>query len=71
MGLGCEIRRLVGRYEILAFNELHHQRPDPPSFFEAVDLCDVRVVQGGENLRFPLESGEPLWIASKGLGAVP
>ena len=54
--------------EVLTFNKFHDQRTHGTGFFEAVDMRDVRVVQGGENLRFPLESSEPLGIAGKGLG---
>ena len=54
--------------QILTFNELHDQRTHATGFFEAVDMRDVRMVQGGENFRFPLEASEPLGIAGKGLG---
>ena len=48
--------------EILALDELHHERGDATAFFEAVNAADVRVIQRRERLRFPLKAGDPLGV---------
>ena len=50
------------------FDQFQHQRPRVTALFEAVDLRDVGVVQGGENFGFPLEAGEAFFILGKGVG---
>jgi hypothetical protein len=45
--------------EILAVDELEHERPDTVRLLEAIDRCDVRMMQRGQKLRFAAESGEP------------
>ena len=50
-----------------AFDEFEHQRSHAVSFFEAVDGSDVRMVQGGENLRFTLEPYEAVWVRREGI----
>ena len=49
-------------------DQLQHQRPRPLRFLDAVDGGDVRVVEAGEDLRLPLEPGEPVWISREGVG---
>ena len=51
--------------QIVAFDELHHQRGHIPAFFEAVDRGDVRMVQGGEQFCFALETCEPVSIGGE------
>jgi hypothetical protein len=43
--------------EIVAVDELHHQRPDTAGFLEAVKVRDSGMVQRGEGLRFAHEPG--------------
>ncbi len=50
------------------FNQLQHQRPRPLGFLDAVDGGDVGVVEAGEDLRLPLEPGEPVRISREGVG---
>ena len=38
--------------QILALDELHHDRAHTATFFEAVDVRDVRVIHGRQRLRF-------------------
>ena len=42
--------------QILALDELHHERLDAAAFFEAVDVRDVRMIQRREHLRFARET---------------
>ena len=44
--------------QILAFDELHHERADAVGLFEAVDVRDVRMIQRRERLRFAREPRE-------------
>ena len=44
------------------FHQLQDQRLYAIGLLDAVDLCDVRMVQAGENLRFTLEPGEPVRV---------
>ena len=50
------------------FNEFEDQGPYAVSFFEAVDLRDVGVVQGGEDLGLSLEPGEAIRVSGKRVG---
>ena len=50
------------------FNQLQHQRTSVLGLLDAVDLCDVRMVQTGEHLRFTLEPGQSIRICRKRLG---
>ena len=47
-----------------ALDKLHHEGRacTPSAFFEPVDLGDVRMVEGGEHLRLPLETREAIGI---------
>ena len=47
-------------FERLARHQFHHQRAAGVGFFDAVDLRDVRMIQGRQNFRFALEAGETL-----------
>jgi hypothetical protein len=50
-----------------ALDELHDQGATATSFFEAVDLRDLRVVQRRQCLGFALEAGDPVSIMRKGI----
>jgi hypothetical protein len=50
------------------FNEFHDERMNARGFLEAVDLRNVRVIQGRERLRFPLEPRQPLGFVRKRVG---
>ena len=54
--------------EIFAFDQLHDQRAGRSRLFEAVDLCDVRVVERGERLGLALEPRDALGVGGKGVG---
>ena len=59
--------------EVLAFDELHREHVCGLAgrrrrLLEAVDVGDVGMVERGEQLRFPLEAGEPVGIARDGRG---
>ena len=51
------------RREILALDQLHHDRADAVALLEAVDRGDVRMVQRGQHFGFALEAGQALGIA--------
>ena len=40
------------------FDELHHERASALIVFKAVDLRDVRMIERGDELRFPTEACE-------------
>ena len=54
--------------ERLALNQLHHDAGRPVHLLEAVDLRDVRMVQRGEDLCFPLESRKAVGVVGEVLG---
>jgi len=66
----CDRQRLVHGYRTLAdavrerepLNELHGNRRRRVRALEAVDLCDVGMVQRGERFRLTLEPREPLVV---------
>ena len=49
-------------------HQLQHQCPRAVLLLDAIDGGDARMVQTGENLRLPLEPGEPIRISRKRLG---
>ena len=49
--------------EVLALDELHHQR----ALFHAVDVRDVLVIERGEGLRLAAEAGQPIGIGGEEL----
>ena len=51
--------------QVLALDQLHHQRADVADRFEAVDVRDVRMVERRERLRFALEPRQPFGIAGE------
>jgi hypothetical protein len=52
---------------VLALDELHDQRAPGARIFNAVDLRDVRMVEGGECLRFAFETHQTIRIARERL----
>ena len=59
--------------EVLAIHELHHQRSLVAAAvrgndLDAVDLCDVRMIERGERSCFAIEPGEPFAIGRKRRG---
>ena len=51
--------------QIIALDQFHHQRANTAGFFEAVDVRDIRMVQGGERLCFAVEPGQSVGVAGK------
>ncbi len=49
-----------------AFDELHYQRGHAVGLLEAVDLRDVGMIQGCQQLRFAPESRNPIGIIGRG-----
>ena len=54
--------------QILAFDQLHHQRVRITAFLESVNVRDVRMVECGEGLRFAREPRQPIRIAGERVG---
>ena len=48
-----------------SFDQLHDQRMDPVRVFESVDVCDVRMVERRQHLRFALETRESLRVGGE------
>ena len=48
--------------EILALDELHHERADAGRFLDAVQLRDVGMIERGERLRLALEPHEAIGV---------
>ena len=46
-------------------DQFHDEGLDALRLFEAMDLRDVRVVQGGERLGLALEAGDPFGISGE------
>ena len=51
--------------QIVALDQFHHQRANTAGFFEAVDVRDIRMVQGRERLRFAGEPRQPVGVAGE------
>ena len=52
--------------EILAFDELEHERGNAVRLLEPVDVGDVRMVQRREHLRFATEPRQPIRVVRDG-----
>jgi hypothetical protein len=73
--LFCDRQRFVDRdrpapnalRQIVALDQFHHQRANAARFFEAVNVRDIRMVQGGERLCFAGEPGQSVGVACKGV----
>ena len=60
----------VGRDDVrerLTVDEVHHQRAHAARVLEAVDLRNVRMIEGREHLRLALETGETIGIGCEKL----
>ena len=62
-GMGPSLRDALRQRRTL--DELEHQGANAVGLFEAVDVRDVRMVQGREQPRFALEAADPIGIARK------
>ena len=51
----------------LPVDQLQHERARAALLLDAVDLRDVRMIEGREQLGFPLEAGQAVGIAGKGV----
>ena len=49
-----------------SFNELHGEKRNVARQFHRMNGHDVRMVQGGDGLRFPLEAMTSFWVAHHG-----
>ena len=54
--------------EVFPIDELHDEREDATGFLEAVDVCNVRVVECGERLCFAREPRKPVAVAGEHVG---
>ena len=54
--------------QILALDELHHERLAARGVFQPVNGRDVRVIQRGEESSLPLEPRDPVRIGRERLG---
>jgi hypothetical protein len=54
--------------QVLSGDQLHGEGMDVARLLKSEDLCDVRVIERGEGLRFALESGNPVRVRRKRLG---
>ncbi len=54
--------------QIVAVDQLHHDGTHTATLFEAVDVRDVRVIDGRQRLRFAREPREPVGIAGERVG---
>ncbi len=52
--------------EVFPFDEFQDQEQRVARVLEPVDRRDVRVIEGGQHLRFPLETGEPVRVLRNG-----
>ena len=52
----------------LALHELQDEKAPAIRFLQTVDRCDIRMVQGGEQVRLALEPGQALLVGGEVLG---
>jgi hypothetical protein len=50
---------------VCPFRQLEDEEPRRVRMFESIDCSDVRMVQGGEEMRFPLKSRDPVSIINE------
>jgi len=48
--------------ERLAIHQLEHERATALGLFESIDGGDVRMIERGENVRFPFEALQPIGV---------
>ena len=58
----------ISSREIVALDEFHHEGGHAPAFFEAVDGGNVRMIQGGQRLRFTLKASQPIGVMGDCVG---
>ena len=51
--------------EVLALDELHHERRHAVTLFEPVDPGDVRMIERREHFRFALKPRQPILVGSE------
>jgi len=51
--------------EVVALDQLHHDGARGSGVLDAVNVCDVRMIQRRERAGFPFKAGEPLGIGRK------
>ena len=61
--IGDRDPRAMMRGQILALDQLHHERRDAARLLEAVDRGDVRMIQRREHFGFALEPRQPIRVA--------
>ena len=54
--------------QVVALDQFHHDRTHAATFFEAVDVRDVRVIECRQRLRFACEPREPVGVAGERIG---
>ena len=54
--------------QVVALDQFHHDRTHTATFFEAVDVRDVRVIDCRQRQRFACKPREPIGIASERIG---
>ena len=54
--------------QVVALDELYHERAHPAGFVDAEDLRDVRVIERRERLGFAYEARQPVGVLRKRLG---
>ena len=54
--------------QVLALDEFHDEGAHTAGLFQAVDVGNVGMVEGGERVRFAGESREPIRIIGEGVG---
>ncbi len=54
--------------EMLALDQLHHQRARAAGLLQAEDLRDVRMIEGGQRLRLALEAHQAIGVRRERLG---
>src|SRR5215471_20155101 len=59
---------LEALFQRFAFDQFHNEEMPTVGLFQAMQRCNVRMIQGSKHPRFPLESGNALRIASKLFG---
>jgi hypothetical protein len=53
--------------QVLTLDQFHHERAYAARIFQAVDMRDVRMIEGRERLRFACEAGQAIGIAGEGV----
>ena len=54
--------------QVVALDQFHHNRTHAATFFEAVDVRDIRVIECRQRLRLACEPPEPVGVAGERIG---